>query len=166
LRRQQDEGWASLAGMDVRGTLPISDALLREVVVEILRERLEGRGVRLIGVAVLADQVVRVEFVAGGSLLAKRFAPQVRMSGVHGLPGMPSVSVTVPRQYGWLVAQALRRKPPEYLRSEGQVLTLDLRALVERHWGEDAAALLSPLKRADLRSEPGSLFVDFEIATP
>ena len=50
--------------------------------------------------------------------------------------------------------------------SEGQVLTIDLRALVERQWGEDATALLALLKRADLRSEPGSLFVDFEVSAP
>ena len=166
MRRQRGEGWTALTGTDVRGTLPISDALLREVVVELLRERLEGGGVRLIGVTMLAAQVVRVEFVAGGYLLAKRFAPQVRLSGMHGLPDAPTVSATVPRQYGWLVAQALRRKPPEYIRSEGHVITVDLRALVERQWGKDAAGVLALLKRADLRSEPGSLFVDFEIAAP
>ena len=150
----------------MRGTLPISDALLAEVVVEVLRERLEGRGVRLIGVTVLADEVVRVQFVAGGSLLAKRFFPKVRLSGVHGLPGAPSVAVTVPRQYGWLVAQALRRGAPGYLRAEGPVLTVDLRALIDQMWGGDATALLTLLKRADLRSEPGSLFVDFEVSAP
>ena len=133
---------------------------------EVLRERREGRGVRLIGVTVLADAVVRVEVAVGGSLLSKRFAPEVRLSGVHGLPGAPSVAVTVPRQYGWLVAQALRRGPPGYVRYEGHVLTIDLRALVERQWGEDATALLALLKRADLRSEPGSLFVDFEVSAP
>ena len=150
----------------MRGTLPISDALLREVVVEALRKRLEPRGVRLIGVTVLTDQVVRVEVVVGGTLLSKRFSPEVRLSGVNGLPSAPSVAVTVPRQYGWLVAQALRRQPARYVRSEGQVLTIDLRALVERQWGEDGTALLALLKRADLRSEAGSLFVDFEIAAP
>ncbi len=150
----------------MRGTLPISDALLREVVVEALRDRLGGHGVRLIGLTVLADEVVRVEVVVGGSLLSKRFRPDVRLSGVHGLPDAPSVTATVPKQYGWLVAQALRRQPGGYVRSEGEALTVDLRALVERQWGEDATALLSLLKRADLRSEPGSLFVDFVVAAP
>ncbi len=158
------EGWSALAGTDVRGTLPISDTLLREVVVEMLRERLEGRGVRLNAVTVLADAVLRVEVVVGGSLLAKRFAPEVRLSGVHGLPDTPSLTATVPRQYGWLVAQALRRQSPGYIRSEGGVLTLDLRAFVEERWGDDAVALFGLLKRADLRSEPGSLFVDFEVS--
>lgn len=166
LRRQQDAGWRALAGTNVRGTLPMSDALLREVVVEALREQLENRGIRLIGVTVLADEVVRMEVVVGGSLLSKRFSPEVRLSGVHGLPDAPSVTVTVPRQYGWLAAQALRRQPVGYVRSEGQVLTIDLGALVEQQWGEDATALLTLLKRADLRSEPGSLFVDFEVAVP
>ena len=73
----------------MRGTLPISDALLAEVVMEVLRERREGRGVRLIGVTVLADAVVRVEVAVGGSLLSKRFAPEVRLSGVHGSRARP-----------------------------------------------------------------------------
>jgi len=146
--------------------LPISDALLRELMAEVLGDRSIAPGVRLIAATVLPDEVVRLEVAIGGSVLSKRVSPELHLSGVHGLPGAPSIRVTMPRQYSWLATRVLRRQPLGFVHTEGEVLTIDLGALARRRGNAEIAALLPLLKRADLRSELGTLFVDFEVTLP
>jgi len=103
----------------------------------------------------------------GASFLSKRLSPEIRLSGVHGLPGQPSVTATVPRAYAALLSRALKgRAEPYGLSFDGSELTVGLRGSVEQRWGVEAAGLLSLVKRGELRSEAGTLFADFEVRVP
>lgn len=164
LREQQRAGWPDLAGVSIRGTLPVTDALI----LDLIRRRPPPRGARVIGVTILPEETVRIEVVVGASLLSKRLAPELRITGVHGLPGgEPSVTAEIPWQYGRLLSRLLRRQlGSSYLGFEGNTLTVALRPLVAERWGASAASMLSLVKRADLRSERGRVLVDFEVAVP
>lgn len=163
LRAQQAQDWASFRGTSIHGTLPITEDLIRELV----ERRPPPRGVRVAGIHVLPGEVLRVDIVVGASLLSKRLSPEFHLSGVHGLPGHPSVTADVPRAYGTVLSRVLRGQLDEtYVLFDGHRLTVGLRGLIEQMWGAEAAALVPLLKRADLRSEPGTLFVDFDIEAP
>jgi len=163
LREQQRTGWPDLAGATLRGTLPITDALLTEF----LQQIPPRRGASIVGAAILPGEVIRLDVVVGASFLSKRLSPEIRLSGVHGLPGQPSVTATVPRAYAALLSRALKgRAEPYGLSFDGSELTVGLRGSVEQRWGVEAAGLLSLVKRGELRSEAGTLFADFEVRVP
>lgn len=163
LREQQAHDWANFRGTVVQGTVPVTEALLRELV----GRRPPPRGARITGVHILPGTVLRVDLVVGTSLLSKRLSPEFRLSGVDGLPDHPTITAEVARAYGLVLSRVLRHQPAStYVAFDGQRLTIGLRELVERQWGGEVAALVSLVTRADLRSEAGTLFVDFEVAVP
>lgn len=160
LREQQARGWAGFRGGRVSGTLPVSESVL----MDLAGQQPLPRGLRLTGIRILADGVVRVEVVVGASLLSKRLSPELRVSGVTGVPERPTVTVAVPRAYSVMLSRALRARPLGFARFDGQELTLDVRELLEQRAGEAAASMLPLLRRADIRTEPGAVVVDFELA--
>lgn len=163
LREQQRTGWPDLAGATLRGTLPLTDALLTEF----LQQVPPRRGASILGAAILPGEVIRLDVVVGASFLSKRLSPEIRVSSVHGFPGQPSVTATVPRAYAAMLSRALKgRAEPYGLSFDGSELTVGLRGIVEQRWGVEAAGLLSLVKRIDLRSEAGTLFADFEVRVP
>lgn len=163
LRAQQAQDWANLRGASVRGTIPITEALFQELI----ERRPPPRGVRVADVRILPGDVLRMDVLVGASVLSKRLSPEFHLSGVHGLPGHPSITADVPRPYGLVLSRVLRGQlDTTYVLFDGHRLTVGLRGLVEQLWGLEVASLLPLLKRADLRTEAGTLFVDFELTVP
>lgn len=163
LREQQRTGWPDLAGATLRGTLPVTDALLTESLLQLPPRR----AATILGAAILPGELVRVDLEVGAAFLSKRLSPEIHLSGIHGLPGRPSVTATVPRTYGALLSRMLKgRSESSGISFDGSELTVELRGFIERRWGVEAAGLLSLVKRVDLHSEAGMLFVDFEVRIP
>jgi hypothetical protein len=168
LQRETARGFTSLRGAVLRGSLPIAEPLLNELIRGGEHEGDAGL-VRPRALAILAGNRLRLDVDARVSFITKRLSIDLEVGQPTGLPGAPQLEVRFPATFATLLTRAIRaRFDPAgvFLEIGPHTVTIRLREFLARIGAPEVVALLPWIKALAFRSEPGVLWVDFEVSVP
>jgi hypothetical protein len=166
LDQQFANGFAAFHGAEVRGSLPIREAVLNDLA-ERERNRVSGPMFRLESFSIHEGNVIRPNLEIGRSPFSKRLSPSLQVEQPTGLPGRPVVAIRLPDAYSALLGRIIRANLAQaggFVSFAEGAVWISIRDLVAARHGAEAAALVDSVKSLAIRSQRGTLWVDFEIA--
>jgi hypothetical protein len=111
--------WAPFDGAALKGTLPITDAFLLQV----LGGFDDQRGpVSVRSLSILPGNAIRVGIRVNALSWSRDLSPVAKLVNVEGFPHEPTLTAALPRQYAVVLSRVLRRRstpPGRCLRSRG-----------------------------------------------
>jgi hypothetical protein len=160
LRELQASGFADLAGARASATIPVSDRLATKLVVARLPRSSPVRDVEL---RAAAGNTVVVGLRLARPAFLPRFEITVHIEQQPVLPESPTfvVRVGLPRGLAAIAGPALRifDALPDGVRMRDDLVTIDLRAVLQRYDAED---ILDYIDRLELTTVEGALLLRFD----
>ena len=161
-------GLSAFAGASVRGTLPVTEALIGQVLAAVPPSE-RGGTVEFRSVTILPQNRLRLGLSVRALFLAKKITPEVQLLELGGFPERPYLTAVLPVQYAVLLSRLLRQQidPVGSLLSfDGRKVTIWIDVLARQQWGDAGEHLLGLVQNASFRTETGTLFLDFEATVP
>jgi hypothetical protein len=168
IKDELGNGLSAFAGASVRGTLPVTEALIGKVLAAVPPSE-RGGTVEFRSVTILPGDHLRLGLSVRALFFAKTITPELQLLELSGFPERPYVTAVLPVQYAVLLSRLLRQQidPDGSLLSfDGRKVTIWLDVLARREWGHPGEHLLHLLQNASFRTETGTLFLDFEATVP